>query len=75
MPTPRFANLMEILEQEGESESGTVTANAEERIEAEVRNVAVDFFGRYFLWCALFRPVKGSRGIRTERVLTRFGKV
>ena len=52
-----------------------MSEKAEEKIEAEVRNVAIDYFERFFLWCALFRPVEGSRGMRTETVLTRFGKV
>ena len=52
-----------------------VSKDAETRIEAEIRNVAIDFFERFFLWCALFHPVEGSRGMRTETVLTLFGKV
>ena len=75
MPTPKFANLMEILEEESDPENGTVSEKAEGKIETEVRNVAIDYFERFFLWCALFRPVEGSRGMRTETVLTRFGKV
>ena len=43
-------------------------------LEAEMRRVLIDFFERFFLWCALFRPVKGSRGMRAETLLTRFGK-
>ena len=45
---------------------------AEERLEAEMRRVLIDFFERFFPWCALFRPVKGSRGMRAETLLTRF---
>ena len=75
MPTPKFANLMEILEEESDPENGTVSEKAEEKIETEVRNVAIDFFERFFLWCALYKPVEGSRGMRTETALTRFGKV
>lgn len=52
-----------------------MSEKAEERLEAEMRRVLIDFFERFFLWCALFRPVKGSRGMRTETELTRFGKV
>lgn len=40
-----------------------------------MRRVLIDFFERFFLRCALFRPAKGSRGMRAETVLTRFGKV
>lgn len=75
MPTPKFANLMQILADEGCAEDGVVSEAAEARIETEARNVAVDFFERYFLWCAMFHPVSGSRGMRTETLLTRFGKV
>ena len=75
MPTPKFANLQAILAEESEPETGVVSERAEERLEAEMRRVLIDFFERFFLWCALFRPVKGSRGMRTETELTRFGKV
>ena len=75
MPTPKFANLMEILERESDAETGVVSAGAEGRLEVEMRKALIDFFERFFLWCALFRPVKGSRGMRTETVLTQFGKV
>lgn len=74
-PVPRFANLQAILAEESETETGVVSENAEERLEAEMRRVLVDFFERFFLWCALFRPVSGSRGMRAETELTRFGKV
>ena len=74
-PVPRFANLQKILAEEGETETGVVSERAEERLEAEMRRVMIDFFERFFLWCALFRPVKGSRGMRAETLLTRFGKV
>ena len=74
-PVPRFANLMEILKEESETETGVVSENAEGRLEKEMRRVLIDFFERFFLWCALFRPVKGSRGMRAETELTRFGKV
>ena len=69
MPTPKFANLVEILETESDSENGVVSEKAEEKIEAEVKKVAIDFFERFFLWCALFKTVEGSRGMRTETVL------
>jgi hypothetical protein len=75
MPTPKFVNLMEILEEEGNTENGVVSEAAEARLEESIRCVLIDFFERYFFWCALFRPVAGSRGMRTETVLTRFGKV
>ena len=75
MPTPKFANLQAILAEESEPETGVVSENAEERLEAEMRRVLIDFFERFFLWCALFRPVRGSRGMRGETELTRFGKV
>ena len=52
-----------------------MTENAEERLDAEMRKVLIDFFERFFLWCALFHPVEGSRGMRMETMLTRFGKV
>ena len=52
-----------------------MSERAEERLEAEMRRVLIDFFERFFLWCALFRPVRGSRGMRGETELTRFGKV
>ena len=75
MPTPKFANLQKILAEEGETETGVVSERAGERLEAEMRRALIDFFERFFLWCALFRPVKGSRGMRAETLLTRFGKV
>ena len=75
MPTPKFANLQKILAEEGETETGVVSERAEERLEAEMRRVLIDFFERFFLRCALFRPVEGSRGMRAETLLTRFGKV
>lgn len=75
MPTPKFANFMEALGQEGDTETGVVSAEAEGRLEAEMRRTPVDFFERLFLGCALFRPVEGSRGMRTETVRTQFGKV
>lgn len=75
MPTPKFANLMETLERESDVGTGVVSAEAEGRLEVEMRKTLIDFFERFFLWCALFRPVKGSRGMRTETVLTQFGKV
>ena len=75
MPTPKFANLMEILERESDAETGVVSAEAEGRLEVEMRRTLIDFFERFFLWCALFRPARGSRGMRTETVLTQFGKV
>ena len=75
MPTPKFANLQAILAEESEPETGVVSERAEERLEAEMRRVLIDFFERFFLWCALFRPVRGSRGMRGETELTRFGKV
>ena len=52
-----------------------MSEKAEERLEAEMRRVLIDFSERFFLWCALFRPVEGSRGMRAETLLTRFGKV
>ena len=64
MPTPKFANLQAILAEESEPETGVVAERAEERLEAEMRSVLIDFFERFFLWCALFRPVEGSRGTR-----------
>ena len=75
MPTPKFANLQAILAEESDAETGVVSENAEERLEVEMRKVLIDFFERYFLWCAPFHPVEGSRGMRAETVLTRFGKV
>ena len=75
MPTPKFANLQAILAEESEPETGVVSESDEERLEAEMRRVLIDFFERFFLWCALFRPVRGSRGMRGETELTRFGKV
>ena len=74
-PIPKFASLQEILLEESDTEFGVVTEAAEERLDVESRRVLIDFFERFFLWCAVFRPVEGSRGMRTERVLTRFGKV
>ena len=52
-----------------------MSERAEERLEAEMRRVLIDFFERFFLWSALFRPVRGSRGMWGETELTRFGKV
>ena len=75
MPTPKFANLQEILAEESDAETGVVSENAEERLEVEMRKMLIDFFERFFLWCALFHPVEGSRGMRMETMLTRFGKV
>ena len=75
MPGPKFANLMAVLAEEASPGDGTVSEKAEEKIESEARKVVVDLFERFFLWCAIFRPVEGSRGMRTETVLTRFGKV
>lgn len=75
MPAPRFADLMEILGRESDPETGVVSAEAEGRIETEVRKASVDFLERFFLWRAQFRPAAGSRGIRFETVLTLFGKV
>ena len=75
MPTPKFANLQEILAEESDAETGVVSENAEERLEVEMRKMLIDFFERFFLWCALFHPVSGSRGMRAETELTRFGKV
>ena len=70
MPTPKFANLMETLERESDAETGVVSAGAEGRLEVEMRKALIDFFERFFLWCALFRPVKGSRGMRRRTALT-----
>ena len=75
MPTPKFANLQAILAEESETGTGVVSERAEERLETEIRKTLIDFFERFFLWCALFCPVKGSRGMRAETLLTRFGKV
>ena len=40
MPTPKFANLQAILAGESETETGVVSENAEERLEAEMRSAA-----------------------------------
>ena len=50
MPTPRFANLQAILAEESEPETGVVSKRAEERLEAEMCRVLIDFFERFFLW-------------------------
>ena len=74
-PSPKFASLQGILLEESDTETGVVSAEAEGRLEAEMRRTLIDFFERFFLWFAMFRPVAGSRGMRTETVLTQFGKV
>ena len=75
MPTPKFANLQEILAEESDAETGVVSEKTEERLEVEMRRTLIDFFGQFFHGCALFHPIEGSRGMRTETILTRFGKV
>lgn len=75
MPTPKFANLQEILAEESDAETGAVSEKTEERLEVEMRRTLIDFFEQFFLECALFHPIEGSRGMRTETILTRFGKV
>ena len=75
MPTPKFANLQEILAEESDAETGVVSEKTEERLEVEMRRTRIDFFGQFFHGCALFHPIEGSRGMRTETILTRFGKV
>ena len=72
---PKFASLQGILLEESDTETGVVSAEAEGRLEVEMRKSLIDFFERFFLWCALFQPVRGSRGMRKETVLTQFGKV
>ena len=75
MPAPRFADLMEILGRESDTETGVVSAAAEGRLEEQARKSPADFLERFFLWCARFRPSAGARGIRAETELTLFGKV
>ena len=75
MPTPKFANLQEILAEESDAETGVVSEKTEERLEVEMRRTLIDFFEQFFHECALFHPIEGSRGMRTETILTRFGKV
>ena len=75
MPTPKSANLQEILAEESDAETGVVSEKTEERLEPEMRRTLIDFFGQFFHGCALSHPIEGSRGMRTETILTRFGKV
>lgn len=75
MQAPKFADLTGILAEESDTGTGVVSAEAEGRLEKQMRKTLIGFLERFFLWCALFRPVKGSRGMRTETVLTRVGKV
>lgn len=37
MPTPKFANLQEILAEESDAETGVVSEKTEERLEVEMR--------------------------------------
>ena len=52
-----------------------MSEKTEERLEVEMRRTRIDFFGQFFHGCALFHSIEGSRGMRTETILTRFGKV
>ena len=62
MPTPKFANLMEILERESDAETGVVSAGAEGRLEVEMRKTLIDFFERFFLWCRCGFRAKTAQG-------------
>ena len=62
MPTPKFANLMEILERESDAETGVVSAGAEGRLEVEMRKTLIDFFARFFLWCRCGFRAKTAQG-------------
>ena len=48
MPTPKFANLQEILAEESDAETGVVSEKTEERLEVEMRRTRIDFFGQFF---------------------------
>ena len=62
MPTPKFANLMEMLERESDAETGVVSAGAEGRLEVEMRKTLIDFFERFFLWCRCGFRAKTAQG-------------
>ena len=62
MPTPKFANLMETLERESDAGTGVVSAEAEGRLEAEMRRTLIDFFVRFFLWCRCGFRAKTAQG-------------
>ena len=42
MPTPKFANLQEILAEESDAETGVVSEKTEERLEVEMRRTLID---------------------------------